>query len=57
MNNITKLKLYNFFVMSSEFGYIHEKLLQFTCYITDLRKSHFEMSQENLKHNKNATHH
>ena len=49
MNNFTNLPFY-FFVLSLDFGCIKKKLLQFTCYITDiLRKSHFEMSQEKLK--------
>ena len=48
--NFTNLKFYNFFVLSSDFGCIQEKMITiFTYYITViLRKSHFEMSQEKL---------
>ena len=51
MNNFTNLKFYNFFVLSLDFGCaFKKKLLQFTCYITDiLHESHFEMSREKLK--------
>ena len=44
------MKIYNFFVLSSNFCCIQKKWLQFTPYISDiLRKSYFEMSQEKLK--------
>ena len=51
INNFTNLRFYNFFVLSSDFCCIQEKIIiQFTCYITDiLRKSPFKMSQEKLK--------
>ena len=40
----------NLYALSTDFGCIKKKWLQFSCYITDiLRKFHFKMSKEKLK--------